>query len=119
MSEHRQQNNQTVRPASGKRGGHMGGPPGMMPVQKAKDFKGTLKRLIRYLKPHRINLIIVFIFTIFSTIFTIAAPKVNSKAMNSLQDSYMARTMLKTLSQMQRETTQMIRREMSEAQQGL
>ncbi len=90
----------------------------MMPAQKAKDFKGTLKRLLHYLKPHRINLIIVFIFTIFSTVFNIYAPKVNSKAINSLQDSYMAGTMLKSLSQMQQQTTQMIRQKMSEAQQG-
>lgn len=119
MSDQRQQNNQAVRPMMGRRGGPMGGPPGMMPSQKAKDFKGTLNRLLRYLKPHRINLIIVFIFAILSTVFTIAAPKVNSKAMNSLQDSYMARTMLKTLSEMQRQTTQIIRQKMSDAEQVL
>lgn len=113
------QKSESVRPMAGRRGGHAGGPPGMMPVQKAKDFKGSLRILLRYLKPHRLQLIIVVAFTILSTVFSIAAPKVTSKAMNSLQDSYMARTMLKTLIQMQQQTTQMIRQKMSEAQQEL
>lgn len=50
------------------------------PVQKAKDFKGTLKRLIRYLKPYRTRLLMVFIAAILSTIFTIVAPKILGKA---------------------------------------
>ena len=90
-----------------RRRGPMGGPGPMggmgMPVQKAKDFKGTLKRLIRYLRPHRIRLIIVLIFTIASTAFTIAAPKVMSKGMNKLQDSYMASSMLKNLAKGQKQ----------------
>ena len=50
------------------------------PAQKAKDFKGTLKRLIRYLKPYRTRLLMVFIAAILSTIFTIVAPKILGKA---------------------------------------
>jgi len=81
-------------------GGSHGGPMGGMgrPVEKAKDFKGTLKRLIRYLKPHKLNLIIVVVFAIASTTFTIAAPKVSARAMNSLQDSYMSRMLLDNIS---------------------
>ncbi|MDD4002793.1 MAG: ABC transporter ATP-binding protein, partial [Clostridia bacterium] len=46
-----------------------------VPSQKAKDFKGTLKKLLRYLKP-QINILVVIIFVaILSTIFSIAAPK--------------------------------------------
>lgn len=116
MSEHTWKNRPSAMPAGGRRGGHMG-PPGMMPVQKAKDFKGTLKRLIRYLKPHRINLLLVLIFAVLSTIFNIYAPKVNSRAMNSLQDSYMASTMLKNLSKMQREVTGKLQQNMSGMQQ--
>ena len=37
-----------------RRGGHAG-PPGTMPVEKAKDFRGTLTRLVRYLKPNRVK----------------------------------------------------------------
>lgn len=59
-------------------GGHGGfGPGGMgMPVQKAQNFKGTLKRLMQYLRPFRIHLIVVFIAAIVSTIFSIYSPKV-------------------------------------------
>ena len=84
-------------------GGMSGGPRGGFgaPVEKAKNFKGTLKRLIRYLKPHTFNLIIVLIFAIASTTFTIAAPKIAGKAMNKLQDSYMARMTLQNISEVQ------------------
>lgn len=112
MSENKQFQKPAGGPA-GRRGGPMGGPMGMgRPVEKAKDFKGTLKRLLRYLSPHKVNLIIVFVFAILSTIFTIAAPKVSSKAMNSLQDSYMARTMINQLSKAQREAVEAIRKQM-------
>lgn len=58
------------------------GPPGGAgaPVQKAKDFKGTLKRIIGYLKPYKFRLLIVFIAAILSTIFTILGPKILGKA---------------------------------------
>ena len=78
------------------------------PVEKAKDFKGTLKRLIGYLKPHKINLILVLIFAIASTSFTIAAPKVTSKALNKLQDGYMAKLMLENMSEAQAKAVEQI-----------
>lgn len=60
--------------------GHGGGfgPPGGIgvPVNKAKDFKGTLKRLLGYLKPHKFRLITVLITAILSTIFMILGPKI-------------------------------------------
>ncbi|MEK5025495.1 ABC transporter ATP-binding protein [Paenibacillus sp. FSL M7-1046] len=66
-------------------GGGPGGPPGMsMPVEKAKDFKGTLKRLIRYLRPRQVQLLIVFIMAIASTVFSIFSPKVMGKATTKL-----------------------------------
>ncbi|MEK5240178.1 ABC transporter ATP-binding protein [Paenibacillus sp. FSL L8-0470] len=66
-------------------GGGPGGPPGMsMPVEKAKDFKGTLKRLIRYLRPRQMQLLIVFIMAIASTVFSIFSPKVMGKATTKL-----------------------------------
>ncbi|CAI8873564.1 Fatty acid ABC transporter ATP-binding/permease protein [Brevibacillus sp. IT-7CA2] len=68
-----------------KGGGHMGGPMGMaMPGAKAKDFKGTLKRLIGYFRPHRVQLIIVFLAAVLSTIFAIVSPKLMGKATTSL-----------------------------------
>lgn len=45
------------------------------PVQKAKDFKGTFKRLISYLAPYKFQLLAVLISAILSTIFSILGPK--------------------------------------------
>ena len=60
--------------------GPMGGP-GKKTLEKAKDFKGTTKKLINeYLSKYKIALIIVFIFAIGSTIFTIVGPKILGNA---------------------------------------
>lgn len=64
-------------------GGHPGGRPGM-PVQKAKDFKGTFRRLVGYLKPFRMTLITVFAAAIVSTIFSILSPKILGHATTKL-----------------------------------
>ncbi|GGH80702.1 ATP-binding cassette subfamily B protein [Pullulanibacillus pueri] len=71
-----------------RRGPHHG--PGM-PVQKAKDFKGTLRRLVGYLKPYKWSLFSVLIATILSTVFTIASPKIMGKATTKLFEGLMAK----------------------------
>ncbi|OJH16786.1 ABC transporter [Bacillus obstructivus] len=63
----------------GHGGGHM-----MMGQQKAKDFKGTLLRLLSYLKPFRNRLIAVIAAAIMSTIFMIAGPKIMGNAITKL-----------------------------------
>ncbi len=45
------------------------------PVEKAKDFRGTLRRLLGYLRPHRAKLAVVLVFAILSTVFNIVGPK--------------------------------------------
>ncbi|NMB35473.1 MAG: ABC transporter ATP-binding protein [Firmicutes bacterium] len=95
------------------RGGHRRGLG--QPVEKPKDFKGALKRLIGYLRPHKIRLIIVFFVAIGSTFFTIAAPRVTGLAVNKLQDSYMAGTMLKKVSKIQLESRGWIEDQMEQA----
>lgn len=60
-----------------------------MPVQKAKDFKGTLGRLIVYFKPQKLQLLTVFVAAILSTIFMIASPKVLGKAITKLFEGMM------------------------------
>lgn len=60
-----------------------------MPVEKPKDFKGTLKRLVVYLRPYRFKFIFVFIFAIISTIFTIISPKILGKATTKLFEGSM------------------------------
>ena len=75
-------------------GGPGGGPMGSFargPVVKAKDFKGTLKRLLSYLKPQRFSFILVFIFAIFSTIFTIVGPKISGWAITRLVEGLIAK----------------------------
>ncbi|WP_206915644.1 ABC transporter ATP-binding protein [Alicyclobacillus suci] len=57
---------------------------GRMPVQKAKDFKGTLRRLIRYFRPHRLRLFVVLIATILSTVFSIISPDLMGRATTRL-----------------------------------
>lgn len=59
------------------------GPPGAS-VEKAKDFKGTLKKLIQYVRKYKIGLFIVFLVAIFSTIFSIAGPKILGNATQEL-----------------------------------
>ena len=55
-----------------------------MPVQKAKDFRGTLKRLVGYMGPFKISLTIVLLAAILSTVFTIVSPKIMGKATTKL-----------------------------------
>ncbi|MDT2759932.1 ABC transporter ATP-binding protein [Enterococcus xiangfangensis] len=63
-------------------GGH--GHMGAAPVEKAKDFKGTIKKLISYLGAYKIAVFLVMIFAIASTIFNIWGPKILSKAITEL-----------------------------------
>ena len=61
---------------------HKGGPP--MSVEKAKDFKGTVKKLWGYLSKYKIALIIVLLFTIASTVFSVVGPKILGNATTEL-----------------------------------
>ncbi|MDD3225387.1 MAG: ABC transporter ATP-binding protein [Clostridium sp.] len=84
------------RPASqGHRGGPMGG--FGAPVSKAKDFKGTVKKLLKYFKPHLLKIIIVFLFAIFSTVFNIAGPKIMGKAVTKLYEGAYGKIVLAKL----------------------
>jgi len=70
----------------------MGGPgPFAMPPAKAKDFKGTMKRLLAYLKPHQYRLIAVFALAVFSSLFAILSPKILGNATTKLFEGVMAR----------------------------
>ncbi len=81
---------------SGGPGGGFGGNLGR-PVAKAKDFKGTLIRLLGYLKPEMVKFILVFIFAILSTVFSIVGPKILGKATTKLFEGIMAKTQLRAL----------------------
>ena len=80
MSENNR--NETVNRSSGERGPRRGPGGGHMNMsgEKAKDFKGTMKRLIEYLSPHKTTIIVVIIFAIASAAFGIYGPKLLGKA---------------------------------------
>ena len=59
--------------------GHMRRGPGA-PVEKAKDFKGTMKKLLQYLGAYKISIMAVIIFAIGSTVFNIVGPKILGRA---------------------------------------
>ena len=62
-----------------------------VPVQKAKDFKGTLRRLTGYLQPHKPALMVVFAAGIVSTLFSVIGPKLLGKATTKIFEGYLAR----------------------------
>lgn len=61
------------------------------PVEKAKDFSGTLKRIVQYLSPQKYRFIIVFVLAIASTLFAIVGPKIMGKATTKLGEGLLAR----------------------------
>lgn len=58
-------------------------------TQKAKDFKGTLKRLIMYLKTYKSSIILVIIAAILSSIFSIVSPKILGQATTKIFEGVM------------------------------
>ncbi len=66
-----------------RRSGHGGGGFGA-PAEKAKDFKGTIKKLMSFAKVYTLQIVMVMVFAIGSTIFTIAGPKILGKATTEL-----------------------------------
>src|SRR5258708_9610262 len=63
-------------PAQGRPMGPMGRGPMVMGVEKARDFKGTMRKLIQYLSAYKAAIVVAVIFAIASTIFTVVGPKI-------------------------------------------
>ncbi len=84
--------NKSQQPAQSRRSvGPFGGPPGMLRgAEKAVNFKATMVKLLQYLKPYRVQLIIVIAFAIASTIFMIIGPKILGKATTRLFEGVIA-----------------------------
>lgn len=83
MSREENKKNTPMMPASEKkrtRGSDHGGPPGMMPAEKAKDFKGTMRKLVSSLAKYRFGFLFMLIFSIGSTIFSIIGPTIMGDA---------------------------------------
>ena len=77
--------NSGIRRGPGGHGSRMG------PVEKAKDFKGTLKKFIAYLGIYKIALVFVVLFALGSTVFNIIGPKVLSQATTELFNGLVAK----------------------------
>ncbi len=76
--------NSVKRERGGRRGPMGGGGPMGMKAEKAKDFKGTMKKLLGYMKPYRVSMIVVLIFAVASAAFSIAGPKILGKAVTKI-----------------------------------
>ena len=63
-----------------KRPGGMGGGHMKMGQEKAKDFKGTMKKLISYLSSYKLAILLVIVFAIGSSVFNIVGPKILGNA---------------------------------------
>ena len=92
-NDNHQENKREVRPPQRRPGGFGGGgrAAAARPVEKAKDFRGTLKRLIAYLKPQAMPLLLVVVFTILSVTFTVLAPRIIGEATNVLFEGVMSK----------------------------
>lgn len=77
--------------SSGISRGPMGHGRGRGPAEKAKDFKGTMAKLIRYLGSYRINIIIAFLFSIVSVALMVIGPKILGNATTELTNGFMAK----------------------------
>ena len=73
-----------------RRRGPMGGH-GMQPTEKAKDFKGSMKKLFGYMGRYKFRFILMFIFAVAGTAFNIAGPKILGKATTELFNGLVAK----------------------------
>jgi ATP-binding cassette subfamily B protein len=78
-------------------GGFRGGPAGGLgiPVEKARNFWGTLFRLLGYLRPQWLRLLIVLFAAALGTVFNIVGPKILGMATTKLFQGYIAKFVLK------------------------
>ncbi|TKI82910.1 ABC transporter ATP-binding protein [Bacillus mycoides] len=81
MSDRKIENRKQSDPGPGG-GGPMGG--GMRKIEKAKNFKGTMNKLLQYLNPYKLSILIVILFAIGSAAFTIVGPKILGNATTKL-----------------------------------
>ena len=81
---------QNRRGGPGGRGHGPGGPPGMggMPAEKAKDFKGTLSKVLKYIGQFKWPLVLVTMLSVLSSVFNILAPKVQGNAITVIELGY-------------------------------
>ena len=64
---------------------------GMRQEEKAKNFRGTIGKLIRYMKPYAFSIFIIVLFSAASTIFSIIGPRILGSATTKLAEGLMAK----------------------------
>jgi ATP-binding cassette subfamily B protein len=64
-----------------------------VPIQKAKDFKGTLRRLLGYLQPHRAGLVVIILAGAIGTVFQVLGPKILGMATTKIFEGFVAKAM--------------------------
>jgi ATP-binding cassette, subfamily B, multidrug efflux pump len=62
-----------------------------VPTQKAKNFKGTVARLLGYLRPHRSALIVVVVAGVIGTVFMVLGPKILGLATTKIFEGFVAK----------------------------
>ena len=80
--------NTNHRPMGPRPGGH--GPGGMMPGEKARDFKGSMKKLLGYLAPFLPGIVVALLCAAASTVFSIFGPKILGQATTELFNGLIA-----------------------------
>ena len=76
---------------TGMRRGPGGPGRGMMAGDKAKNFKGTIAKLIRYMRPFYLQIVIIILFAVCSTIFGIIGPRILGSATTTLAEGLIAK----------------------------
>ena len=72
--------------------GPMGGPRGRQTVERAKDFKGTVKKLIKnYIAKYKIAMVVVILFAVAGTIFEIIGPRVLGDATTEVFNGFVSK----------------------------
>lgn len=75
---------------SAKRSGH--GPMGHGPqFEKAKDFRGTIRKILEYMSSYKLALAVVMVFAVASTVFNVVGPKILSRATTELFNGLMSK----------------------------
>ena len=83
-------NERNIHSASRPRRG-MGPGRGMVPGEKAKNLKGALGKILRYMGKYKIAVVFVMIIAACSTVFSVLGPKVLGKATTGLAEGLMAK----------------------------
>lgn len=92
------------RPPRGPMGGHGPGGPGMRPSEKAKDFKGTLKKLVKYMRPSLFAIIVSLVFAAASVILTLNIPGLLGDSTDKLIEGFMQKQIYEQLDETVRDS---------------